>query len=197
MNVTVFFNSSAKTKYLSFFYFLSVLLIGQPRQQSLQLCKFSFLLLLIIMKSGLLAEIMWSVCMSKSYRSLCVSFSRTDAGLCIYYLFVWSNLNVLHDSQWITLPTQSCIVLHSYCAIFGIHLLCDWSFRLFTISSIHHLQFCCVLSIRALIWLVLPVLFCAAVRRNSVSLLSFPFLNQVQVFSWEMLFINRYYFILS
>ena len=28
--------------------------------------------------SGLLAEIRWSVCMSKSHRSLCVSFSRTD-----------------------------------------------------------------------------------------------------------------------
>ena len=28
------------------------------------------------------------VCMSKSHRSLCVSFSRTGAGLCIYDLFV-------------------------------------------------------------------------------------------------------------
>ena len=43
---------------------------------------------LIIIRSGLLAEIRWSVCMSKSQRSLCVSFSRTDAGLCTYHLFV-------------------------------------------------------------------------------------------------------------
>ena len=50
-----------------------------------------FFFLLIINRSGLLAEIRWSVSMSKSHRSLCVLFSRTDAGLCIYRLFVWSN----------------------------------------------------------------------------------------------------------
>ena len=42
------------------------------------------------MRSGLLAGIRWSVCMLKSHRSLCESFSRTGAGLCIYHLFVWS-----------------------------------------------------------------------------------------------------------
>ena len=35
-----------------------------------------------------------------------VSFSMTDSGLCIYHLFVWSNLKFLHNSQRITLPTQ-------------------------------------------------------------------------------------------
>ena len=54
--------------------------------------------------------------MSKSRRSLCVSFSRTGAGLCIYHLLVWSNLNFLHISLWINLPTQSCLVLYSFCA---------------------------------------------------------------------------------
>ena len=44
--------------------------------------------------------------MSKSHRSLCVSFSRTGAGLCIYHLFVSSNLNFL--------PTQSCLLLLFY-----------------------------------------------------------------------------------
>ena len=62
------------------------------------------LLLLFIIRSGLLAEIRWSVYMSKSHRSLCVSFSRTDAGLWIYYLFVLSNLNFWHIPQWITFP---------------------------------------------------------------------------------------------
>ena len=33
-----------------------------------------FLLLLIIIRSGILAEIRWSVCMSKSHRSLCVYY---------------------------------------------------------------------------------------------------------------------------
>ena len=34
-------------------------------------------------------------------------------------------------------------------------------------------------------------LSCAAIRRDSVSLLRFPFLSQVQVFWCEMLFIRR------
>ena len=34
-------------------------------------------------------------------------------------------------------------------------------------------------------------LFCAAIRRGSVSLLKFPFLSHVQVLSCEMLFISR------
>ena len=47
------------------------------------------------MRSGLLAGIRWSVCMLKSHRSLCESFSRTGVGLCIYHLFVWSSWNLL------------------------------------------------------------------------------------------------------
>ena len=89
-----FFNSLARSRYLSFFHILWVLFCGQPEQQSRQFCKFSFFMLIII-RSGLLAEIRWSVCMSKSHMSLCVSFSRTGAGLCIYHLLVWSNLNLL------------------------------------------------------------------------------------------------------
>ena len=36
--------------------------------------------------------------------------------MCIYHLFVWSNFNFLHISKRITLPTQLCIVLYSFCA---------------------------------------------------------------------------------
>ena len=61
--------------------------------------------------SGRLVEIEWSVCISKFQRILCVSFST----LCIYHLIVWSNLNFLHNSQLITFPTQSCLVLYSLC----------------------------------------------------------------------------------
>ena len=69
----------------------------QPGQQSLIYNRFSFFLLiyfyflLIISWSGLQAEIRWSVCISKSQRILCVSFSRTGSVLCIYHFFVWSN----------------------------------------------------------------------------------------------------------
>ena len=110
--------------------------------------------LLIILRSGLLAEIRWSVCISKSHRSLCVSFSMTGAGLCIYHLLAWSHLNFLHISQWITLPTQSCLALYSFCANL-LHSLIMW----LIVSSLSllslHLLFCCVLFILTLIWLFL------------------------------------------
>ena len=72
--------------------------------------------LLIIMRSGLLAGIRWSVCILKSHRSLRESFSRTGASLCMYHLFVWSNWNFLQISQWTTLPTKSCLALYFFCA---------------------------------------------------------------------------------
>ena len=40
----------------------------------------------------------------KSQKCLCISFSRTDAWLCIYHLFAWSNFNFLRNSQRITCP---------------------------------------------------------------------------------------------
>ena len=70
--------------------------------------------LLITIRSGLLAGIRWSVCMLKSHRRFCELFSRKEAGLCIYHLLVWSNLNFLHIFQWITLPTQSITLCSSY-----------------------------------------------------------------------------------
>ena len=150
----------------------------------------SLFLLLIIIRSGLLVEIRWSVCTSKSHRSLCVSFSRIDAGLCIYHLFVWSNLIFLHISQRITLPTQLCLVLYSFCANL-LHSLIMW----LMVSSLSpldlHLLFCCVLFILALKWLVLMASFCADILRDSVSLLRFPFFSYIQVFSCEMLLIGR------
>ena len=178
-----FFHSLARSRYLSFFFhILSVLFCGQQGQQCWQFCKFSFFLWLINIRSCFLAEIRWSVCMSKSHRSLYVSFSRTGARLCIYHLFVWSNFNFLHISQWITLPIQSCLVLYSFCANW-LHSLIMW----LIVSSLSphclHLLFCRVLSILALIWLVLMALFYPAIRRDSVSLFKFPFLSQVQMYS--------------
>ena len=117
----------------------------------------------IIIKSGLLAEIMWFVRMSKSKKkSLCVSFSRIDAGLCIYHLFVWLNWNIFHNSLWITLPTQSCLFLYSFCVKL-LHSLIIWLVVLSLSPYNLHLLFSCVLSILALIWLVLMALFCDAI----------------------------------
>ena len=55
-----FSNSQARSRYLSFFSHSFSLICGQPGQKSRQFCKFSFFLLIII-RSGLLAEIRWSV----------------------------------------------------------------------------------------------------------------------------------------
>ena len=41
-------------------------------------------------------------------------FSWVDSTLCIYQYVVQSNFNFLHNSQWITFPTQSCLVLNSF-----------------------------------------------------------------------------------
>ena len=108
-----FFNSLAKSRYLSFFHCLSILLYDKVHNF---LRSFVLLLLLIIITSGRLPVMKSSVWMSKSLRSLYVLFSRTNVGLCIYYLFVWSNFTFLHNSKGFTLPTQSCLVLYSFCA---------------------------------------------------------------------------------
>ena len=149
-----FFNSLVRSIYL-FFFSLSFRIIlwsvGRAKSTILQIL---FFFLLIIMRSSLLAGIRWSVCILKSHRSLCESFSRTGAGLGIYHLFVWSNRNFLHISQWITLSTQSWPALYSF-RVNLLHSLIMW----LIVSSLSppnlHLLFCCVLSILALIWLVL------------------------------------------
>ena len=105
-----FFNYLARSRYLSLFSHSFSFILWSAGTVKSTILQVLFLLLIIIM-SGLLVEIRWSVCMSKSHRSLCVSFSRTDACLYVYHLFVWSNLNFLHISQWITFPTQLCIII--------------------------------------------------------------------------------------
>ena len=133
-----FFNSLARSRYLSFLSF------------SFNFTSW-FLLLLITIRSDRLAEIRWSVCMLKSQRSLCVSFSRTNVGLCVSRLFIWSSLNFLRNTPWIPLSTLPCRVLYSISAYLqhSLKWLIVWS------QSPHNLQpFCCFFSILALIWLV-------------------------------------------
>ena len=89
-----FFNSLARSRYLSFFSLSFRFILwsaGTAKSIILQILFF----LLIIMRSGFLAGIRWSVCILKSHRSLCESFSRTGAGLCIYHLFVRSNIIII------------------------------------------------------------------------------------------------------
>ena len=107
-------------------------LISKSLYQSFRRSSF---LLLTITRSGRLAEIRWSVCISKSQRTLCVSFSRTDSGLYIYHFFIRSNLDFLHNSQWITFPTKSYLILYFFAQIYCIRLSYDWSFRLYNLIA--------------------------------------------------------------
>ena len=69
--------------------------------------------------------------------------SRRDSGLCIYHLFVWSNLSFLHNSQLITLPTQLCLVFYCFCTNL-LHSLIMWLIVSSLSPHILHLLFCCV-----------------------------------------------------
>ena len=143
-----FFNSLARSRYLSFFSLSFRFILwsaGIAKSTILQI----LFLLLIIMRCGLLAGSRWSVCMLKSHRSLCESFSRKGVGLYIYHLFVWSNWNCLHISQWIPLPTQSCLALYSFCANM-LHSLIMW----LIVSSLspHSLHYCFVASYLFSLW---------------------------------------------
>ena len=132
-----FFNSLTRSRYLSFFsHSFSFILwsAGTAKSTILQVLFF----LLIIIKSGFLAGIRWSVCMLKSHRSLCVAFSMTGAGLCIYHLFVWSNLNFLHISQWIKCRPSRVSPYTPSVLIFCIRLSYDWWFHL-----CHHIACIC------------------------------------------------------
>ena len=144
-----FFNSLARSRYLSFFSHSFGFILWSAGTSKSTILRIIFFLLIII-RSGLMTGIRWSVCMLKSYRSLYVSFSGKGAGLCIYHLLVWSNLNFLHIFQWITLPTQSCLALYSFCANL-LHSFIMWLIVSSLSLHILHLLFCCVLSILALI----------------------------------------------
>ena len=98
------------------FCFFKILLCGLMGRQTSLFSRFSFLW--IIIKSGRRSKISWSVCISKSQRDLCDLFSRTNYGL-----FVWSNLIFLHNSRWITFPTQSCLILYYFCDYYYFTLL--------------------------------------------------------------------------
>ena len=101
------------------FHILSILLWGLPEEQRPQFGRFSFSFHLFIFspffnitRSACLAKIRWCVCILKSQRGLCIPFSRTDSGLYIYHLFIWSNLNSCSIPCGLTPhPVLSCLLL--------------------------------------------------------------------------------------
>ena len=82
-------------------------------------------------------------CVCQRLIGVYVSYPKTGAGLCIYHLLVWLNLNFLHIFQWITFPTQSCLALYSFCANL-LHSLITWLIVSSLSPHSDHLLFCCV-----------------------------------------------------
>ena len=150
-HVPQYFQFPSKVKVYSFFslsFNFNLWSTGTEKSTILKvLFSLFFFFLLIIIRFGRLAKIWWSVCISKSQWTLCVSFSWTDSGLCIYHLFIWSNFNFLHNSPWITL---SYLVLYYFCVNL-LHSLIMWSIVSSLSPHNQHLLFCGVLSILALI----------------------------------------------
>ena len=84
--------------------------------------------LLIHARYGLEAWIGWSVRIWMSQIIFCVSFSRTDCALRIYYLLILLNFSLFHNSKWIASPTQSCILLYSFRASL-LHSLVTYTYK--------------------------------------------------------------------
>ena len=171
--------------YLSF-RFLSIVLSGQPRQQSPQFG--SFLLFFFFFFWLLLCLVVWprlgDSSVSQNPKGVCTSrFSGQILG-CEY---TTCSDDQIQSSYTIPCrsPCPSNRVLYSFCASL-LHSLIMWLVVSFLSPHNLHLLFCCVLSLLALIWLVLMALFWAAIRRDSVSFLMFPFRSHVHGFSCEM-----------
>ena len=117
---TVFFNSLTRSRYLSIFshsFTFTQWSAGTENStiwQDLSIYFYLFIFLVDYYKVWSSGRDLVIVDISKSQRTLCVSFSRADAGLCIYHLFIRSNSNFLHNSKWITFSTQLCLVLYSF-----------------------------------------------------------------------------------
>ena len=58
-------------------------------------------------------------------------FSRTDSGLCLYHLSIWSKFSCLHKFWLVAFPTQSCLLLFSFCASLQQFADCVFHYHIF------------------------------------------------------------------
>ena len=140
---------------------------------------------MLIINCGRLAKSRWFVSMSKSQRSLCVSFSRTDSGFWIYHLYICSNFNYLYNSQLITSTIRFCLVLYSFCT----NLLHTLIMYLVVSSLSPYNQHLLFFFFCGLIYNYIDMVtsygafFCLVIRKDSVFLIKFPFLLATSTFS--------------
>ena len=110
-----FFNSLVRSRYLSFFLFAFNFTLWSGRKSKSTILQV-LVFLLIIIRSGRLAEIRRSVCITHSTGQI-VCLILQDRFWVVHIPFVlWTDFSFLHNSLWITLPTQSCLFLYTFCA---------------------------------------------------------------------------------
>ena len=209
-----FYSSSKFSVFISLFHSLLFSLCGPPGRQSSQFGRFSFLLSLLTMTLSIrLAESMWSVCISKSQKLLCTGLVLGCTHTSCLYGRIWiiftpwefftsalaNGLSLEPERQQVSsnlrVSSQYSGRSQQYCSLDRLQSTSYFQ----VLHSLHqsrgdcnlHLLFCCVLPILTLIWLVLMGLFCAAITRDSVSLLRFSFLTNVHVFSSEILLVSH------
>ena len=93
------FSSLARSKYLSIIllsFIFSLQSAGTAKSIKWQVPFFSLFVFSMITWSSLLVGIKRSICISKSQRMFLVSFCKTDSGLFIYHLVIWSKFNYYH-----------------------------------------------------------------------------------------------------
>ena len=125
-----FFSSLARSRYKSLFSLLFSSLFGRFFLVFLLLFFlltffFSFFFFLTITRSARLAKIRWSFVPQNLREFWASHFLGRILDFAYTISWFWSNLNSLHNSQWITFPTQSCLVLYSLCANL-LHSLIMW-----------------------------------------------------------------------
>ena len=84
----------------------------------------------------------WLISISKSQKIKFATFSRVDSRPCICNLVTWGNFRLLRNSQWITFPTHSCLVLFSFSARLLYFLIMWWSVSSHSPHNPHFLFSC-------------------------------------------------------
>ena len=74
---------------------------------------FSFSLIFSLWSVGTAMSTIRDLFVSQNLREFCASHSSGRTLLCAYT--IWLDFNFLHSYQWISFPTQSCLVLYSFC----------------------------------------------------------------------------------
>ena len=100
----IFFNSLARSRYLSFFSRFILWSTGTAKSTILPILFFCWLLLGLVLRPRL-----DDPCVCESPIEVYVSFSRTNPGLCIYHLFIWCLLQLF----WKTYSAHTIRLTHT------------------------------------------------------------------------------------